>query len=140
MDLWLACSLMWYLQPQPGWCSCVQPPGVVQNGTPSAAHATAQVNEFHNAPNAFYFTSPLNSSVLPTLRVSGEGVLTEFGFNVGRVQSDVLMVVLIGALHLHYFLVDCTVHDRPYRHALHLHHYAVNAIMQHSQHGQCNLH
>ena len=58
----------------------------------------AQVNEFHNAPNAFFFTSPLNSTVLPTLRVSGEGVLTEFGFNVGRVQSDVLMVVLIGTL------------------------------------------
>jgi len=55
------------------------------------------VNEFHNAPNAFFFTSPLNSTVLPTLRVSGEGVLTEFGFNVGRVRSDVLMVVLIGA-------------------------------------------
>ena len=56
-----------------------------------------QVNEFHNAPNPFYFTSPLNSSVLPTLRVSGEGVLTEFGFNVGRQHSDVAMLVLIGA-------------------------------------------
>jgi len=65
-------------------------------------HTFAQVNEFHNAPNAFFFTSPLNSSVLPTLRVSGEGVLTEFGFDIGRVRSDVLMVVLIGTFqHLH---------------------------------------
>ena len=62
------------------------------------ATASAQVNEFHNAPNAFYFTSPLDSSVLPTLRVSGEAVLTEFGFQVGRLRSDVLMLVLTGAL------------------------------------------
>jgi hypothetical protein len=55
------------------------------------------VNEFHNAPNPFFFTSPLNSSVLPTLRVSGEGVLTEFGFNVGRQHGDIAMLVVIGA-------------------------------------------
>ena len=56
-----------------------------------------QVNEFHNAPNPFYFTSPLNATVLPTLRVSGEGVLKEFGFDLNRFHSDMAAVVVIGA-------------------------------------------
>ena len=54
------------------------------------------MNEFHNAPTEFYFTSPLNSSVLPTLRVSGDGVLREFGFRLDRAHADVGMVILIG--------------------------------------------
>jgi len=57
-----------------------------------------QVNEFHNAPNPFYFTSPLNDTVLPTLRVSGEGVLKEFGFELTRLHTDILAVAFIGAL------------------------------------------
>lgn len=56
-----------------------------------------QVNEFHNAPNPFYFTSPLNSTVLPTLRVSGEGVLKEFGFDLTRLHSNIVALVVIGA-------------------------------------------
>jgi hypothetical protein len=52
-----------------------------------------QINEFHNAPTPFFFTSPLNSTVLPTLRVSGEGVLKEFGFQAHRFWGDVLAVI-----------------------------------------------
>ena len=58
------------------------------------------MNEFHNAPNPFYFTSPLNSTVLPTLRVSGEGVLMEFGFDLTRLHSDIVSLIAIGA-HSH---------------------------------------
>ncbi len=57
----------------------------------------AQINEFHRAPTPFFFTSPLNSSVLPTLRVSGEGVLKEFGFQAHRFWGDVFAVVACGA-------------------------------------------
>jgi hypothetical protein len=52
-----------------------------------------QINEFHGAPTPFFFTSPLNSTVLPTLRVSGEGVLKEFGFQAHRFWGDVAAVV-----------------------------------------------
>eukprot|EP00891_Asterochloris_glomerata_P009058 jgi/Astpho2/9058/e_gw1.00133.213.1_t len=38
------------------------------------AYEALAINEFHNAPVDFLFTSPLNASVLPTLRVSGERV------------------------------------------------------------------
>jgi hypothetical protein len=62
-----------------------------------------QVNEFHHAPTDFFFTSPLNDTVLPTLRVSGDGVLREFGFNTGAQATDLGMVVLIGALQFSWF-------------------------------------
>ena len=38
------------------------------------AYEALAINEFHNAPVDFLFTSPLNATVLPTLRVSGEPV------------------------------------------------------------------
>ena len=38
------------------------------------------MNEFHNFPLDFSFTAPLNSSALPPLRITGDGVLKEFGF------------------------------------------------------------
>lgn len=38
------------------------------------------VNEFHHFPLDFTFTAPINTSVLPPLRISGDGVLKEFGF------------------------------------------------------------
>lgn len=50
------------------------------------------MNEFHHAPVDFIFTSPLNDSVLPPLRVSGDGVLREFGFVPGRGWLDAAMV------------------------------------------------
>lgn len=56
-----------------------------------------QVNEFHHAPVDFIFTSPLNDSVLPPLRVSGDGVLREFGFVPGRGWLDAAMVWLLVA-------------------------------------------
>lgn len=45
----------------------------------------------------FIFTSPLNDSVLPPLRVSGDGVLKEFGFVPGRGWLDAAMVWLLVA-------------------------------------------
>jgi hypothetical protein len=38
------------------------------------------VNEFHDFPLDFTFTAPIPSSALPPLRISGDGVLKEFGF------------------------------------------------------------
>ncbi len=67
-----------------------------------------QVNEFHHAPVDFIFTSPLNDSVLPPLRVSGDGVLKEFGFVPGRAWLDAatvwLLVACFGALT--YFFLE----------------------------------
>lgn len=56
-----------------------------------------QINEFHRAPTPFFFTSPLNSTVLPTLRVSGEGVLKEFGFQAHRFWGDVFAIAACSA-------------------------------------------
>ena len=56
-----------------------------------------QINEFHKAPVDFLFTSPLNATVLPTLRVSGDGVLKEFGFHPNGFFADALMVWLLAA-------------------------------------------
>jgi hypothetical protein len=42
------------------------------------------VNEFHGYPGDFYFTSPLNTSILPPLRITGDGVIKEFGFDQVR--------------------------------------------------------
>ena len=55
------------------------------------------MNEFHHAPVDFIFTSPLNDSVLPPLRVSGDGVLREFGFVPGRGWLDAAMVWVLVA-------------------------------------------
>ena len=67
-----------------------------------------QVNEFHHAPVDFIFTSPLNDSVLPPLRVSGDGVLKEFGFVPGRGLVDAAMVWLLVACFgmLTYFFLE----------------------------------
>ena len=45
-----------------------------ENGWLLQAYEALAINEFHNAPVDFLFTSPLNATVLPTLRVSGEPV------------------------------------------------------------------
>jgi hypothetical protein len=42
------------------------------------------VNEFHGYPGDFYFTAPLDTGVLPPLRITGDGVLREFGFEQVR--------------------------------------------------------
>ena len=39
------------------------------------------VNEFHDFPVDFSFTAPVKTSVLPPIRITGDGVLNEFGFN-----------------------------------------------------------
>ena len=61
------------------------------------SRSLSQVNEFHHAPVDFIFTSPLNDSVLPPLRVSGDGVLREFGFVPGRGWLDAAMVWVLVA-------------------------------------------
>lgn len=38
------------------------------------------VNEFHGFPADFTFTAPIDSAALPPLRITGDGVLKEFGF------------------------------------------------------------
>lgn len=56
----------------------------------------------------FIFTSPLNDSVLPPLRVSGDGVLREFGFTPGRALVDSMFVWLLVACFgtLTYFFLE----------------------------------
>eukprot|EP00208_Stichococcus_sp_RCC1054_P008188 CAMPEP_0206149676 /NCGR_PEP_ID=MMETSP1473-20131121/37907_1 /ASSEMBLY_ACC=CAM_ASM_001109 /TAXON_ID=1461547 /ORGANISM="Stichococcus sp, Strain RCC1054" /LENGTH=1805 /DNA_ID=CAMNT_0053547157 /DNA_START=182 /DNA_END=5600 /DNA_ORIENTATION=- len=81
------------------------------------AYEALAINEFHQAPTPFFFTSPLNSSVLPTLRVSGEGVLKEFGFHSHRFWGDVVAVALCSVVfaavtYLLLQLSDPTVMDR----------------------------
>ncbi len=44
------------------------------------------MNEFHKYPADFYFTAPLNTSILPPLRITGDGVLKEFGFEQVRAR------------------------------------------------------
>ncbi|KAL3154966.1 hypothetical protein ABBQ38_011494 [Trebouxia sp. C0009 RCD-2024] len=61
------------------------------------AYEALAVNEFHHAPVDFIFTSPLDDSILPPLRVSGDGVLREFGFVPGRGWLDAAMVWLLVA-------------------------------------------
>lgn len=63
----------------------------------SQAWLKLQVNEFHHAPVDFIFTSPLDDSILPPLRVSGDGVLREFGFVPGRGWLDAAMVWVLVA-------------------------------------------
>ncbi|KAL0042544.1 hypothetical protein WJX79_003095 [Trebouxia sp. C0005] len=72
------------------------------------AYEALAVNEFHHAPVDFIFTSPLNDSVLPPLRVSGDGVLKEFGFVPGRGLMDAAMVWLLVACFgmLTYFFLE----------------------------------
>eukprot|EP00983_Pelagomonas_calceolata_P068264 1149842-Pelagomonas_calceolata.AAC.2 len=65
----------------------IRPIAVVQRGEsprcPIQLLALA-VNEFHGFPVDFYFTSPIKTSVLPPLRITGDGVLNEFGFDEVR--------------------------------------------------------
>ena len=78
------------------------------NRQPVQLQPCVQVNEFHHAPVDFIFTSPLNDTVLPPLRVSGDGVLREFGFKPGRGWLDAAMVWLLVACFgtLTYFFLD----------------------------------
>ena len=46
------------------------------------------VNEFHDFPADFSFTAPGDASALPPLRVTGDGVLKEFGFEQGALLKD----------------------------------------------------
>lgn len=50
------------------------------------------VNEFHDSPLQFYFTSPLENSAIPTLRVEGDAVLKEFGFHYENFRYDIFIV------------------------------------------------
>ena len=46
------------------------------------------MNEFHDFPADFSFTAPGDASALPPLRVTGDGVLKEFGFEQGALLKD----------------------------------------------------
>ncbi|GFR46199.1 hypothetical protein Agub_g7730, partial [Astrephomene gubernaculifera] len=62
------------------------------------AYEALAINEFHHFPADFTFTAPIETSKLPPLRISGEGVLKEFGFNLELFYVDVLMLGVLGAL------------------------------------------
>lgn len=51
------------------------------------------VNEFHKSPLQFYFTTPFEDSILPTLRVEGDAVLKEFGFHYQRFGYDIVVIL-----------------------------------------------
>ncbi|GIL42172.1 hypothetical protein Vafri_236 [Volvox africanus] len=62
------------------------------------AYEALAINEFHYFPEDFTFTAPINTTKLPPLRVTGEGVLKEFGFNVDLFYLDVFMLGILGTL------------------------------------------
>ena len=62
------------------------------------AYELLVINEFHNTKQPFYFTSPEN--VLPPLRVSGDGVLAQFGYQVDNFRRDVVALCAIGGVCL----------------------------------------
>lgn len=69
----LNCQIV-ILHPLPSsWCSFF-----------NYAYEALAVNEFHDFPADFSFTAPIDSSALPPLRITGDGVLKEFGFNLVR--------------------------------------------------------
>ncbi|KAL6746090.1 P-loop containing nucleoside triphosphate hydrolase protein [Haematococcus lacustris] len=59
------------------------------------AYEALVINEFHAFPADFFFTTPLATSVLPPLRITGDGVLREFGFNQANLSHDVHMLLLL---------------------------------------------
>ncbi|CAG9464674.1 unnamed protein product, partial [Pedinophyceae sp. YPF-701] len=59
------------------------------------AYEALAANEFHGSPLDFTFTTPLNSTRLPPLRVSGDGVLQEFGFDARRIPTDLVALVAL---------------------------------------------
>ena len=59
----------------------------------SEAYENLVTTEFHNNPNSFLFTAPEVKS-LPVLRVTGDGVLQQFGYQSSRFWSN---LALLGA-------------------------------------------
>jgi len=59
------------------------------------AYEALAVNEFHGFPVDFYFTSPIKTSVLPPLRITGDGVLNEFGFDEFGFKEDIVMLCVL---------------------------------------------
>ena len=59
----------------------------------SQAYENLVTIEFHNNPNSFLFTAPKVKS-LPVLRVTGDGVLKQFGYQTSRFWSN---LALLGA-------------------------------------------
>ena len=62
------------------------------------AYEMLVINEFHDTPEPFYFTSP--ADVLPPLRVSGDGVLAQFGYQAERFNADLAALATIGTVCL----------------------------------------
>jgi hypothetical protein len=58
----------------------------------SEAYENLVTTEFHNNPTPFYFTAPIDS--LPLLRVTGDGVLKQFGYRPSRFGVN---LALLGA-------------------------------------------
>jgi hypothetical protein len=64
----------------------------------SEAYENLVTTEFHNNPNAFYFTAPIDA--LPVLRVSGDGVLKQFGYQSSRFWVNLALLATYSAICL----------------------------------------
>lgn len=56
----------------------------------SEAYENLVITEFHDNPTPFYFTAPVDS--LPQLRVTGDGVLKQFGYQSDRFSANLVLL------------------------------------------------
>lgn len=64
----------------------------------SEAYENLVTTEFHNNPNPFYFTVPIDS--MPLLRVTGDGVLKQFGYRSSRFGANLVFLGAYSAICL----------------------------------------
>lgn len=64
----------------------------------SEAYENLVTTEFHNNPNPFYFTAPIDS--LPLLRVTGDGVLKQFGYHSSRFGTNLALLFVYAVVCL----------------------------------------
>ena len=60
------------------------------------AYEMLVTNEFHGNPAPFFFTAPVDT--LPLLRVTGDGVLQQFGYRPSRFLANLGALCVLGAL------------------------------------------
>lgn len=60
------------------------------------AYEMLVTTEFHSNPAAFFFTAPVDT--LPELRVTGDGVLRQFGYHASRFLPNLAALCVLGTL------------------------------------------
>lgn len=60
------------------------------------AYEMLVTTEFHRNPAAFFFTAPVDT--LPVLRVTGDGVLRQFGYQASRFLPNLAALCVLGTL------------------------------------------